>query len=148
VASALDVRSQIWPAEVSPMPTTMRAAAERKMVISGCQWVVGREPPGDDVLVSGVTLSAVWKQFDQRGLVGDDGVHLLGVSLSQGQRAHGTAAGSEDRGRADVEMGQQPGQVVGPQLRGRVLVPILDCAAVNASRVGGEHGIVTGEQVG
>src|SRR5689334_17758242 len=41
-ASAVDVRSQIWPADCSPMPTTTRVGTDRSVVTSGRQWVVGR----------------------------------------------------------------------------------------------------------
>jgi len=43
---------------------------------------------------------------------------------------------------------QEPGEVVGTHLRGRVLVRIVDRTSVDAARVGGEHGVVSCEQVG
>ncbi len=38
-----------------------------------------------------MALSAVGEQFDLRGLMGDDGADLPGVSLGEGQRADGAA---------------------------------------------------------
>ena len=85
----------------------------------------------------------------QRRLVRDDRVHLLGVGLGQGQRAHrarrwsrarrpdrrrgGPAAGT---GRRRAAPGSSPG-------RGS-----STGAAVDAPGVGGEHGVVDGQQVG
>ncbi|HEY4004438.1 MAG TPA: hypothetical protein VGM60_04525 [Pseudonocardia sp.] len=82
----------------------------------------------------------------------DDGVHLLGVRLlgvrlHQGQRAHRATAGAEDR-RPGVQVGDQPGQVVGALLRRRVPLGVVHQAAVDAPGVGGEHGVVGGQQVG
>ena len=61
---------------------------------------------------------AVVEQLVQRRLVRDDGVHQLRVGLRQGQRADRAAAGAEDRGRAGVEVGEQPGEVVGAHAPG------------------------------
>jgi hypothetical protein len=77
--------------------------------------------------------------------VGDDGVDLLGLSFGEGQRADGTAARSQDDGWARVEVGDEPGQVIGAQLRGGVLAGVVELTAVDAPWVGGEHGVVCGK---
>jgi hypothetical protein len=65
-----------------------------------------------------VGLLAVLEQLLHRRLVGDGGVHLLGVGLYESERGDGAAAGAQDHGRAGVEVAQEPGEVVGAQLRG------------------------------
>src|SRR3954467_13240071 len=44
--------------------------------------------------------------------------------------------------------GEQPGDVIRAQLRGRVLLRVVDRAAADAARVGGQHGVVRGQQPG
>jgi hypothetical protein len=67
--------------------------------------------------------------------MGDDGVDLLGMSLDQSQRTHRATAGTEDHGRAGVEVGQEPGKVGGAHLRGRVLVGVVDQGEADSSLV-------------
>ena len=77
-----------------------------------------------------------------------DGVHLLGVGLGQRQRADRAAAGAQHGGRAGVEVGRAAGtgrrRAAAGSSPGRGRRP----AAVDAPRVGGEHGVVGGQQVG
>ena len=78
----------------------------------------GRRPPlgqvcRDDRVGHRPPLLAVLEQFVERRLVGDHGVHQVGSRLGQGQHGDRTAAGPERRRRAEVEVGQQPGHVVG-----------------------------------
>ena len=94
-----------------------------------------------------MALGTVRQQLDQRRLVRDDTMNLLGMSLHQGQRAHRAPAGAQDHGRTEIEVRHQPGKIVGPHLRGRVLAGVVDRAAVDAPGVGGEHGVVAGQQV-
>ena len=79
--------------------------------------------------------------------MGDHGVDQLGVRLHQRERTDGAAAGAEHHGRARVEVHQEPGEVVGAHLRGRIAIPVVDRAAVDAPRVRREHGVVGREQI-
>lgn len=102
----------------------------------------------DHALGLDAQLLAVVEQLLQRGLVRYDCVDLIGRELDQGQRADRTAAGAENRGGAGVQVGEQPRKVVRACLRCAVPVGIVDRAAVDPPRVGREHGVVDGEQVG
>ena len=96
----------------------------------------------------GVPLLPVRQHLVERGLVGDDQVDQVGALLSESQGGDRTSAGAEHGGRAGVEMNQQPRQVVGPQLRGGVLVGAGHRAAVDPARVGGQHPVVRRQQLG
>jgi hypothetical protein len=103
---------------------------------------------GDDVLGAGGQLIAVLDQAEQRWLVRDHGADPLRMGLGEGEHAHRAAAGAERHGRPGVEVLDQPREVTGSQLGGGVAVRVVHRAAVDAARVGGEHGVVGGEQVG
>lgn len=79
---------------------------------------------GDHVLGRRATFFPIVEQLEQRWFVCDDDVHLLGVRLGQGQRAHRAAAGTENHGWTGVQVGDEPEQVVGAHLRRRVPVAL------------------------
>ena len=103
---------------------------------------------GDDRLGHRPAVLAVLEQLVERRLVGDHRVHQVGSRLGQGQHGDRTAAGPEGRRGTEVEVGQQPGDVVRPHRRRGVLVTVVDRAAVDGARVHRHHGVVAGQQVG
>ena len=131
-----------WP-RTAPRAVDVRVAgtSPRPPPVAG---QVGR----DHVLGLGAQPLPVVEEFGQRRLVGDHRVHQVGVGLREGQHGDRAAAGAEDGRRTGVDVDQQPGEVVGPQFRGRVTVRVVQPAAVDAARVGGQHGVLGGEQVG
>ena len=80
-----------------------RQAAARPSVRYAVTICLGHRPAFGPVL----------EQLVERRLVGDHGVHQVGPGLRQGEHGDRAAAGPEDRRRAGVEVGQQPGDVVG-----------------------------------
>jgi hypothetical protein len=93
-------------------------------------------------------LLAVLQQREERRLVRDDRAHEPRAGLDEGECGDRAAARTEHRGRSGVEVIDEAGEVVRAEIRGRVLVGIVERAAVDAPRIGGDHGVVGGEQVG
>ncbi|WP_328558475.1 hypothetical protein [Streptomyces coelicoflavus] len=70
------------------------------------------------------------------------------MRLRQGQCADGAAAGAQDRGRPGVQVDKEPGKVIRAQVRGGILVGMIEPAAVDAPGIGRQHGVVDGQELG
>jgi hypothetical protein len=91
--------------------------------------------------VRGELLLAILEQLSERWLVGDRGPHEFRVRLHQRQGGDGAAGGTEHGRRPGIEMADQPGQIVGAQLRGGLGVRVVEDAAEMPARVQGKHGV-------
>jgi hypothetical protein len=77
----------------------------------------------------GACLLGFRQEQGERGLVGDEGLHVAGVAGDQGEpRDRATAAAEHVRGPAANRL-QHPAHVIGQQVRLGVLVGVVNGAA-------------------
>lgn len=116
------------------------------------------KPPGADAVAGerrrsefvGETalFDAVGQQLQERGFVGDDDGCEVAVRLQERQAGHGATAGAEDGRGSAIDVLDERREIVGALFGAGALRAVVQDAPFDATRVGGEDGVIGGELVG
>jgi hypothetical protein len=102
----------------------------------------------DDVVGHRALLLDVRQQLHHRRLVGDQRAHALRVTGDEREPGDRTAAAAEDVRSRRAEVVEDGDDVVGAQVRRRVLLRVVEDTARDAARIRGDHGVLAREGVG
>lgn len=96
----------------------------------------------DDVFGFGALRGRIRRQFQQRSLVGDESVHPRRMLRHQCQPGHRAAGRPEHVGGLCAQRVENRRGVVGTQLRGGILLGVIQHAVGDAARIGGDDGVI------